>query len=377
MTPTPPNASNRLAGETSAYLRQHMNNPVDWYPWCEEALTRAREEDKPLFVSIGYSACHWCHVMEHESFEDEETAAVMNRDFVCIKVDREERPDIDQIYMDTVIRLNGQGGWPLSAFCTPDGRPFYGGTYYPPERRHGMPAFREVLAAISDAYQNQRDQVETMAERVMASLAARPERENDAFPGTASIEAAAERLFDRADPQHGGFGEAPKFPTPTQLEFLLCALDLVPDALGQRLLEHCTFTAHAMARSGLYDHVGGGFHRYCVDRSWTIPHFEKMLYDQGLLLRTYIETWRRGGETDPDLLWPIRETAGYLLREMTAEEGGFMASQDADSEGEEGIYYVWRPAQIEEALGPQAAAFSQAYGVSERGNTAPGSRATI
>ena len=270
--------------------------------------------------------------------------------------------------MDTVIRLNGQGGWPLSAFCTPDGRPFYGGTYYPPERRHGMPAFREVLAAISDAYGTQRDQVETMAERIMTALAARPQREDDAFPGAASIEAAAERLFDRADTQHGGFGEAPKFPTPTQLDFLLCALDFVPDDLGQRLLEHCTFTANAMSRSGLYDHVGGGFHRYCVDRSWTIPHFEKMLYDQGLLMRTYLETWRRGGEADPDLLWPIRETATYLMREMTAEEGGFMASQDADSEGEEGLYYVWQPAQIEEALGAQAAAFSEAYGVNERGN---------
>ena len=368
MTTSETSPSNRLASEASAYLRQHMTNPVDWYPWGSEALEKARNEDKPLFVSIGYSACHWCHVMEHESFENEETAQQMNRDFVNIKVDREERPDVDQIYMDTIVSLNGQGGWPLSVFCTPDGRPFYGGTYYPPEPRHGMPAFREVLTAITDAYRNQRDQVETMAERILGALSSRGTGQATGMPGAPEIETAAKKLLERADTQHGGFGDAPKFPTPTQLEFLLCALDFTDEDLRQKILHHCTFTAHQMARSGLYDHVGGGFHRYCVDRSWTIPHFEKMLYDQGLLLRSYMETWRRGGSSDPDLLWPVRETAEYLRREMAAEDGGYFASQDADSEGEEGLFYVWSPPQIDQALGAKAADFRNAYGVTERGN---------
>ena len=368
MTSTPPRKSNRLASESSAYLRQHQDNPVDWYPWGEEALARARTEDKPLCVSIGYSACHWCHVMEHESFEDETTAAEMNRAFINIKVDREERPDIDQIYMDTLVSLNGHGGWPLTVFCTPDGKPFYAGTYFPPERRHGSPAFREVLAAVLDAYRNQREQVETMAERILEALASRREDPHAAPPGPSEIQAAARELMSRADTQHGGFGDAPKFPTPTQLEFLLSALDFLPEDERNSTLDHCVLTCHEMSRRGLYDHLGGGFHRYCVDGSWTIPHFEKMLYDEGLLIRAYLEAWRRSGTRDPNLLWPVDETVAFLRREMSAEDGGYFASQDADSEGEEGLFYVWTPGQVAEILGDDSTGFAEAYGVTEQGN---------
>jgi len=263
--------TNRLADETSAYLRQHMHNPVDWYPWGREALERAGEEDRPLLVSIGYSACHWCHVMERESFEDPETAALMNRLFVCVKVDREERPDVDQIYMDTVVRLTGHGGWPLTVFCTPDGRPFYGGTYFPPEPRHGMPAFRQVLASVADAYRNQPEAVRDTTLQILAALRAEPRGGGGPAPGAETVKQAARAILQGADPTFGGFGRGPKFPTPTSLDLLLAAQDALAGAARENALEHVVTTCHEMAHRGLYDHLGGGFHRYCVDGRWEIP----------------------------------------------------------------------------------------------------------
>ncbi len=363
---------NRLAGETSAYLRQHMHNPVDWHPWGPEALERARREQRPLLVSIGYSACHWCHVMEHESFEDAQTAELMNRLFVNVKVDREERPDVDQLYMDTVVRLTGHGGWPLTVFCTPEGRPFYAGTYFPPERRHGLPAFREVLRAVAEAWRGRRDEVERSAAEILALIGRRPEAVGGEPPGAHTAVRAASRLLQNADPEHGGFGTAPKFPTPPNLELLLAACDALPGRKGVEALDHVRLSCREMARGGVYDQLGGGFHRYSVDARWAVPHFEKMLYDQGQLLRVYVEAWRQTG--DAELLWPVRETVEFLRRELAAPDGGFFASQDADSEGEEGRFYVWTPSQVEAVLGPErGAAFCAAYGVRERGNFEGGS----
>ncbi|MGH0028252.1 MAG: thioredoxin domain-containing protein [Myxococcota bacterium] len=367
--------TNRLAHETSAYLRQHMHNPVDWYPWGEEALARASAEDKPLLVSIGYSACHWCHVMEHESFEDAETAALMNERFVCIKVDREERPDVDQIYMDTVTGLTGHGGWPLTVFCMPDGRPFYGGTYYPPEPRQGMPSFRQLLLGIDDAYRTRRGEVVKSADEITAALGRRPDGAAVETPGAATVANAAHRLLQRADTRFGGFGGAPKFPTPPSLDVLLAACDVLPERKAEEALDHVVLTCREMSRGGLYDHLGGGFHRYSVDAHWCVPHFEKMLYDQGQLLRTYAEAWRRSG--DDDLLWPVRETVAQLLREMRGEEGGFYASQDADSEGVEGRFYVWTPTQVREVLGDEAGEFCSTYSVTEAGNFEDGTTVLI
>jgi uncharacterized protein YyaL (SSP411 family) len=344
-----------------------MHNPVDWYPWGPEALERARQEDRPLLVSIGYSACHWCHVMERESFEDAETAALMNRLFVNVKVDREERPDVDRIYMDTVTALSGHGGWPLTVFCTPDGRPFYGGTYYPPEPRHGLPSFREVLEAVERAWRTRGDEVRRSAAQIVAALGRRPTGVASEPPGVATGVRGALRLLQGADPEHGGFGSAPKFPTPAYLDLLLAAVDHLPDPKAREALDHVALTCREMARGGVYDQLGGGFHRYSVDAHWGVPHFEKMLYDQGQLLRTYAEAWRRTG--DDDLAWPVRETATWLLREMAAPDGGFFASLDADSEGEEGTFYVWTPPQIEAALGrARAEAVCAAYGVTADGN---------
>jgi uncharacterized protein YyaL (SSP411 family) len=365
----PPRPVNRLAGETSSYLRQHMHNPVDWHPWGEEALARARREQKPLLVSIGYSACHWCHVMERESFEDPETAELMNRLFVCIKVDREERPDLDQIYMDTVTGLTGHGGWPLTVFCTPDGSPFYAGTYYPPEPRHGMPSFRQVLAGVEQAWRERRGEVVASAAQIAEALGRRPDGGHAVPDGAECVARGATRLLQRADPEHGGFGGAPKFPTPTSLDLLLAACDELPERKAREAHGHVVLSCRRMARGGVYDQLGGGFHRYSVDASWRVPHFEKMLYDQGQLLRTYAEAWRRGGARDDELVWPVRETVEYLVREMRAPDGGYFASQDADSEGHEGRFYVWTPDEIAELLGPaRAREFCDAYGVTERGS---------
>jgi uncharacterized protein YyaL (SSP411 family) len=359
--------TNRLGNESSAYLLQHSRNPVDWYPWGDEALERAREEDRPLLISIGYSSCHWCHVMERESFEDPEIAALMNELFVCIKVDREERPDVDQIYMDTVVRLNGQGGWPLNVFCLPDGSPFYGGTYYPEKPRHGMPSFRQVLTSVAEAYRERRDQVVDAAGQIVASLEPPQLEAAQAAPGAADVVEAAQLIMRSADEKRGGFGDGPKFPTPTNLELLIAAMDFMPADAAQQVGRQLALTCREMARRGLYDHLAGGFHRYCVDGDWTIPHFEKMLYDQGLLLRVYTEVCRRSGD-EAEFAWPIHETALFLRREMTSPEGGLYASQDADADGVEGAFQVWTPQQVEEVLGKDAKAFCKAYGVDRRGN---------
>ena len=363
----PPAPTNRLAGETSAYLRQHERNPVDWYPWGREALDRAREEDRPLLVSIGYSACHWCHVMERESFENPSIAALMNQSFVNIKVDREERPDVDRIYMDAALRLNGHGGWPLNAICTPDGRPFYVGTYFPPERRGNTPGFPEIIDAVMQAWTQRRAEIEDNAGQIATALRTRPQGSSKSEFGPETIRDAASLIMANADTTHGGFGQAPKFPTPTNLEFLTTALDFLEDTEASSIARFLGHTAREMARRGLYDQLGGGFHRYCVDANWTIPHFEKMLYDQGQLLSFYAELARRSHDSD-DLEWPVRETVAYLRREMRGSDGAFHASQDADSEGVEGKFFVWRPDQIEEVLGDEATTFCTAYGVREEGN---------
>ncbi len=359
---------NRLADETSAYLLQHADNPVHWWAWGPEAFEQARREDKPVLVSIGYSACHWCHVMAHESFEDASTAEVMNAHFVNVKVDREERPDVDQIYMDTVVKLTGHGGWPLTVFCRPDGRPFYAGTYYPDAPRGGMPSFKQVLTSIDDAWRNQRNEIDHSAEQIVEALDARLPGAPDGTAGALHVVTAARELMKLADRYNGGFGEqGAKFPTPTNLELLLASLDFLPENEAADTCDHVARTCAEMSRRGLYDHLGGGFHRYCVDPAWAIPHFEKMLYDQGLLLRVYAETWRRL-QGPADLVWPMRETARYLAREMTPDEGGFFASQDADSEGVEGKFYVWTPSETRAVLGDDAAAFDAAYGVTPMGN---------
>jgi uncharacterized protein YyaL (SSP411 family) len=360
---------NRLGRETSLYLRQHMHNPVDWWPWGPEALAHARAADRPLLVSIGYSACHWCHVMERESFEDEDTAALMNRLFVCIKVDREERPDVDQLYMDTVVRLHGHGGWPLTVFCAPDGRPFYAGTYFPPEPRHGLPAFRQLLEAVDRTWREQRDRVEGSARQILAALAERPRGFASTLPGSDTLLATARALQASADEAHGGFGSGPKFPTPTNLEALLAASDRLPADERETTLAFLRKTCAEMACRGLYDQLGGGFHRYCVDGHWGVPHFEKMLYDQGQLLGVYADLWRRSAPGDAALRWPVLETAAWLAREMAEPDGGWAASQDADSEGEEGRFYVWTPADVRDVLGPErGAAFCEAYAVTDAGN---------
>jgi len=293
----------------------------------------------------------------------------MNERFVCIKVDREERPDLDQIYMDAVMRMLGHGGWPLTVFCKPTGEPFYGGTYFPPEPRHGMPAFRELLAAVSDAYASRRDEIETAVEQIMRALASAAAPGGARASGRQAVAQAARALLRAADREHGGFGSAPKFPTPTYLDLLLAAADVLPPDEAKDAVSHVAVSCHEMARGGVYDHVGGGFHRYAVDAHWGVPHFEKMLYDQGQLLRSYAETWRRSGRSDDALIWPIRETVAFLRREMRAPDGGYYASLDADSEGEEGRFYTWTPEQIARVLGePRAAAFSAAYGVTKTGN---------
>jgi uncharacterized protein len=352
------NMANRLAAETSPYLLQHAENPVDWRPWGDAAFAAAREQDRPVLVSIGYAACHWCHVMEHESFEDDAVAAVMNERFVCIKVDREERPDVDAIYMDAVQAMTGQGGWPLNAFLTPDGVPFYAGTYYPPEPRHGLPSWRQVLEAIAEAWRTQREEIGEASRRILPRLRGAAALEApDAELDPAALDAAVATLRRNYDSEHGGWGGAPKFPASSVIEFLL--------ARGER--EMALHTLRRMAAGGMYDQVGGGFARYSVDARWLVPHFEKMLYDNALLARAYLHAHQLTGE--PLFRRVCEETLDWALRELRQPEGGFASSLDADSEGEEGRFYVWTPAEIRDTLGGELGAAAIAhFGVTEAGN---------
>jgi uncharacterized protein YyaL (SSP411 family) len=358
-----PGELNRLAHESSPYLRQHASNPVDWYSWGDEALARARVEEKPIFLSIGYAACHWCHVMERESFEDPAIAAQLNAGFVAIKVDREERPDLDAVYMAAVQALTGSGGWPLSVFLTPNLHPFFGGTYYPPEPRYGMPSFREVLTAVSEAWAARRNEVESTATQITARLALRHTPDNgERLATTQASQRAITALTSEFDARHGGFGSAPKFPTPARLFFLL------PRAgASEKAREMLSLTLDGMAAGGLYDWLGGGFHRYSTDPQWLVPHFEKMLYDNALLARAYGEAGvllRRS-----EWVAVARATADYLLREMRGPEGAFFSSTDADSEGHEGRYFTWTPDQIREALpGRQADLVIALCGLGAAGN---------
>ncbi len=350
---------NRLAEETSPYLRQHRDNPVDWYAWGPEAFERAAAEDRPVLLSVGYAACHWCHVMAHECFEDAEVAAAMNEHFVNVKVDREERPDVDAVYMDAVQALTGRGGWPMTVFLSPDGRPFYGGTYFP------KPAFLQLIAAIDDAWRNQRDKVDQTASQLVKALdrTANLSAGKD-LPGVAEINAALQQLAGGFDSRWGGFGPAPKFPQTMNLELLLRASRA---GAGDGALQVVTTTLDAMASGGIYDHLGGGFARYSVDERWLVPHFEKMLYDQALLIQVYLHAFQLTGHDHYRQV--IEETVGYVLRDLRHPSGGFYSSEDADSEGEEGRFYVWTPEQIVEVLGQeQAVAAMDWYGVTEGGN---------
>ncbi|HLZ38514.1 MAG TPA: thioredoxin domain-containing protein [Mycobacteriales bacterium] len=350
---------NRLADATSPYLLQHADNPVDWWPWCPEAFAEARRRDVPVLLSVGYAACHWCHVMAHESFEDPETGALINGDFVSVKVDREERPDVDAVYMQAVQALTGQGGWPMTVFLTHDAKPFFAGTYFPPARRYGMPAFREVLLAVADAWRQRRHELETAAGSLTRELAAhgRPgsgeasaEASGDASreqpPDAAALDAAAHALATSYDAVNGGFGGAPKFPPSMVLEFLLRHVARTDDPQALAMVEG---TTERMARGGIYDQLGGGFARYSVDAHWVVPHFEKMLYDNAHLLRVYTHLWRVTGS--PLARRVALETADWLVRELRTPQGGFASALDADSEGEEGRFYVWTPAELRAVLG--------------------------
>src|SRR6476659_5546430 len=349
--------ANRLAQETSPYLLQHRDNPVDWYPWGAEALARARELDRPILLSVGYSACHWCHVMERESFEDADTAAYMNEHFVCVKVDREERPDVDALYMEAVQAMSGHGGWPMTVFCDPDSVPFYGGTYFPPDEGRGMPSFRMVMEAVLDAFENRREELRERAPETRARLGASGTvaPAGDA-PGAELMEAAVAGLEQAADMERGGFGGAPKFPPASSLELLLARGIEAP---VERSLD-------AMMAGGIYDQLGGGFARYSVDAGWLVPHFEKMLYDNAQLARVYLHGWQALGHER--YRWVCEETLDWALREMRGPEGGFYAALDADSEGEEGRFYTWTPAEIRTVIGEDAEEMIEFYGVSEAGN---------
>jgi uncharacterized protein len=348
---------NRLANETSPYLLQHKDNPVDWYPWGAEALERAREEDRPIVLSIGYSACHWCHVMERESFEDDATAAFMNEHFVCIKLDREERPDLDAIYMEACQAMTGHGGWPLNVFLTPEQVPFYAGTYFPPQPRTGMPSWLQVLEAVVDAWEKRREEIRADSDRIVQALqgGARLQPSNDPMQAGV-LDEAVEGLRTSYDAHYGGFGGAPKFPPASAIELLL--------RRGET--EMSVHTLRAMASGGMYDQVGGGFARYSVDRYWVVPHFEKMLYDNALLARAYLHGWQVSGD---ELLRRVCcETLDWALREMRGPEGGFQAALDADSEGEEGRFYVWSIAELREVLGELADEAIAYVGATESGN---------
>jgi hypothetical protein len=356
--------SNRLAKEISPYLLQHAHNPVNWYAWGEEAFDRARAEDKPVFLSIGYSACHWCHVMERESFESDDVAEILNEHFVSIKVDREERPDLDSIYMQAVQLMTGHGGWPMSVFLTPEGGPFYAGTYFPPDDRHGMPGFKRVLMHVADAYRSRRSDVEAASEEVRQAISSSLQPAGRRTIEHHALDRAAALIAQSYDPVHGGFGGAPKFPPSMSLDFLM----QVANRAGNRQYEEMIVnTLTKMARGGMYDQIGGGFHRYSVDARWLVPHFEKMLYDNALLARLYTRAWQ--WKKDPFFARIANEILGFVQREMTSPEGGFYSTLDADSEGEEGKFYVWSRREVMDTLGEEEGrVFCALYDISERGN---------
>jgi uncharacterized protein YyaL (SSP411 family) len=356
---------NRLIDTTSPYLQQHAYNPVDWYPWGAEALERARREDKPIFLSIGYSTCHWCHVMAHETFENPAIAAIMNEHFVNIKLDREERPDLDETYMNAVQVLTGHGGWPLSVFLSPDLKPFYGGTYFPPEDRGGLPGFSRLLLALSQAYHQNREQLTTLSLKVESHLQRLGEPAGaGSDPTLEAVADAAQPLVQDFDPVHGGLGNAPKFPRSLELDFLFHYFNLAKEA---PVLSKLAFTLEKMARGGIYDQLGGGFHRYSVDTAWVVPHFEKMLYDNALLPPLYLAHTQLTGSALSRRI--AQETLDFILRDMAAPEGGFYAAWDADSEGVEGKYYVWSLDEVERVVGPDAAPLvTAALGVTAEGN---------
>ena len=363
--PQPNRPANRLAGETSPYLLQHRHNPVDWYPWGPEAIARAKAEDRPIFLSIGYSACHWCHVMERESFENDAIAATMNAHFVNVKVDREERPDLDQIYMTAVQAMTGHGGWPMSVFLTPDLRPFFGGTYYPPTDSRGMPGFPRVLQSVATAWQERREEIVASAgemTRQLQALGAVPKSPGDLT--TDLLDNAVRKLSRTFDAIHGGFGDAPKFPHAMDLKVLLRHHARTGDPHALHMVQ---LTLDKMARGGIYDHLGGAFARYSTDERWLVPHFEKMLYDNALLSHVYLETYQ--ATRDPNYARVARETMDYVLHRMTSPEGGFYSTEDADSEGVEGKYYVWTRAEINSVLGAdRGKTFAYVYDVTELGN---------
>jgi uncharacterized protein YyaL (SSP411 family) len=365
--------TNRLSEETSPYLLQHAHNPVDWYPWGEEALTRARQEDKPLLVSIGYAACHWCHVMEKESFEDEETARLMNEHFVNIKIDREERPDLDHIYMDAVQAMTGSGGWPLNVFLTPDGKPFYGGTYFPPRPAFNRPSWREILTGVSRAFRDKRKDIDEQAENLTQHIFRSNSFGQQDMAGPA-IDPAGHFTKDHcreiynnimkpADREKGGFGNAPKFPQSFTIQYLLHYYYHTKTA---EALDQACLSLDSMIHGGIYDQLGGGFARYSTDAEWLVPHFEKMLYDNALLVTVMAEAWQATGR--PVYKRAIEQTLRFVQEEMTSPEGGFYSALDADSEGEEGKFYVWSKAEVEAVLGDEAALFCDFYGVTENGN---------
>ena len=354
---------NRLAHATSPYLLQHKDNPVDWHEWGDEAFAEARERDVPVLLSVGYSACHWCHVMAHESFEDTETAEEMNRLYVNVKVDREERPDVDSIYMDAVQTMTGRGGWPMTVWLTPEGRPFYAGTYFPDADRHGMPSFRTVMRAVSDAWENRREEVTSQSERLTEAIT-RTIPISDDLPGTGTLGDAYEALAASFDPVNGGFGGAPKFPQGPDLDFLLRVRD---EGWAPRAGHMARVTLSEMAAGGIHDHIGGGFARYSVDAQWLVPHFEKMLYDNAQLARLYL--WAGLELDEPGFVDVARSTIGYMFDRLRHPAGGFYSAEDADSEGVEGKFYVWTTAQLVEVLGPEDGAVAvRFFGATPHGN---------
>ena len=361
--------TNRLIHEASPYLLQHAHNPVDWYPWGDDAFAKAKQENKPIFLSIGYSTCHWCHVMAHESFEDERIAKILNEHFISIKVDREELPGVDAVYMDFVQKTTGSGGWPLSVFLTPDAKPFYGGTYFPPIDSYGRPGFGTLLMSIEDAWRNQREKVLKSSEQLVLALQEKVLTDNELTLTEDALKKSFDALSRAYDPQYGGFGKAPKFPQPSMLSFLLVYSHRTKNENALKMVEN---TLGKMAAGGIYDHLGGGFHRYSVDQLWRVPHFEKMLYDQALITRAYIQAFQITKK--PAYQQTVKEVFDYILRDMTSPEGGFYSAEDADSEGHEGIFYVWTPKQIDKLLSRKEEKLIKTYyGVTAAGNFERGS----